>query len=62
VNVSPVTAAALREVSANRHSTITESVRRAAALLKMLEDEEREGFELQLVNRRTGETRLIRLV
>jgi hypothetical protein len=62
VNVSPVTAAALREVSAGRHSSVTETVRRAAAVLKMLEDEEREGFELQLVNRKTGETRLVRLV
>ncbi|HEV7826175.1 MAG TPA: hypothetical protein VGP02_14845 [Mycobacteriales bacterium] len=62
VNVSPVTAAALREVSASKHSTVTETVRRAAAVLKMLEDEQREGFELQLVNRKTGETRLVRLV
>jgi hypothetical protein len=62
VNVSTVTAAALREVSAGRHSSVTETVRRAAAVLKMLEDEEREGFEIQLVNRVTGEIRLVRLV
>jgi hypothetical protein len=62
VNVSTVTASALREVSASRHSSVTETVRRAAAVLKMLEDEEREGFEIQLVNRATGEIRLVRLV
>jgi predicted DNA-binding helix-hairpin-helix protein len=51
VNVSTTTAQTLRELAENKSTTVTEVVRRAVAVLKLLEDEQGEGTQVQLVSK-----------
>jgi predicted DNA-binding helix-hairpin-helix protein len=49
VNVSTATAEALREMAESKTTTVTEVIRRAVAVLKLLEDAQQEGATVQLV-------------
>ena len=51
VNLGDEPAAALREIMANRNITATEAVRRAISLLKFVEDEQRAGNSIAVVER-----------
>lgn len=62
INVSPATAQTLRELAAAKSTTVTEVIRRAVAVLKLLEDEQNEGTELQLVRKSDNTTRLVHLI
>lgn len=50
VNINSETAAALKDLANHRSTNITETVRRAVAVLKFLEDEQRSGKEILLRN------------
>ncbi|GAA4453020.1 ribbon-helix-helix protein, CopG family [Phytohabitans houttuyneae] len=62
VNISSTTAESLRELAARNQTSLTEIVRRAVAVLKLLDDEQRAGSELRLVNRKTGTRRQIHIL
>ncbi|KPM52173.1 hypothetical protein ACG83_30485 [Frankia sp. R43] len=48
VNINTETAAALRQVAESRGVSYTEAVRRAVALLKLIEDETQKGHAIQV--------------
>jgi hypothetical protein len=62
INVSDLTASSLRELSQRREATVTETVRRAVAVLKLLEDAELAGKELRFHDRKSGSEEIVRLV
>ena len=50
INIHETTAQALQDMSRAKGITVTETVRRAVALLKLLEDQTARGIEIQLVD------------
>jgi hypothetical protein len=62
VNVSPATAKMLREIAAAKSTTVTEVIRRAVAVLKLLEDEQNEGAEVHLVRKADNTVRVVHLI
>jgi len=61
VNVTLHTARVLRDLADARSSTVTEVIRRAVELLKLLEDEWDAGTEVRLVNK-SGEVERLRVL
>jgi hypothetical protein len=60
INVSAETAAALREIADRDSTSITEVVRRAVGVYKLLEDKKAEGYRLQIAKGdRVGELLLV---
>lgn len=62
INVSHMTAQALRDLSQAKSTTITEVIRRAVAVLKVLEDAQNDGAELHLVRPDDGVVHVLHLV
>lgn len=62
VNVSPITAEIIRGVSEKRRESVTETIRRAVAVLKWVEDASLAGDVLIVKNERTGESRVVELI
>ena len=62
VNVPVSTMALLRRVAQERGTSITDVVRRAIALLKLIDDAEKDGLELQVYNPKTDRTRSVQLI
>ncbi|KPM51921.1 hypothetical protein ACG83_30480 [Frankia sp. R43] len=48
VNINSETAAALKEIAERRGISYTEAVRRAVAILKLVEDETQKGHTIQI--------------
>ena len=48
VNITPETAAALKQVAERKNMTVTECVRRAVAVWKLVEDETAQGHRVQI--------------
>jgi predicted DNA-binding helix-hairpin-helix protein len=62
VNVSQTTAKTLRELANAKSTTVTEIIRQAVAVLKLLEDEQREGAEIQLIRKSDDMVQRLRLI
>ena len=62
VNISEATAQALRQLAAAKSTSITEVIRRAVAVLKILEDEQDLGAEIHLVRKGDDPIRVLHLV
>ena len=62
VNVPMTTMALLRRVAHERGTSITDVVRRAIALLKLIDDAEKDGLEVQVYNPKTDRTRSVQLL
>lgn len=62
VNVSQKTAHDVRRIAEKRHTSVTETVRRAIALLALVEDEEDLGRDMQFIDADTGHVRSVSLV
>jgi predicted DNA-binding helix-hairpin-helix protein len=62
VNVSTTTAQALREMATAKSTTVTEVIRRAVAVLKLLEDEQGGGTEIRLFRKDEGTFHVLHLV
>lgn len=62
VNVSASAMAALRELSVRKGTSITEMVRRAIALLKIVEDAEQQGLEVQVYDPKTDKVRTVQFI
>ena len=50
ININDETEAALKELAARRGITVTETVRRAVAVYKFIEDEKDAGGKLQVIH------------
>lgn len=57
VNLNSETAAALRQIAAERGISATEAVRRAIAVYKFVEDEVQEGRTIQTLDKSSNEVR-----
>jgi len=62
INVSHTTAQTLRELAQAKATTVTDVIRRAVAVLKLLEDAQSDGVELHLVRREDDSVRLLHLI
>jgi ribbon-helix-helix CopG family protein len=62
VHVSASAMKALREVAEASGMTLTEAVRRAIGLLKLVDDATRDGVEIQFVDPKTNKTRVLQLI
>jgi len=62
VNITQATADALRELATRKGMTLTEVVRRAVTVLKLLEDEQLKGTEVQLYSPGSESVRTLTLV
>ena len=62
VHVSASAMKALREVAESSGMTLTEAVRRAIGLLKLVDDATRDGVEIQFVDPKTNKTRVLQLI
>ena len=62
VNISPITAQALREIASAKATTVTEVIRRAVAVLKLLEDEQEKGNQVHLVDQDGSTSRQLHLI
>lgn len=62
VNISTATAQALRHLAASKATSVTEVIRRAVAVLKLLEEEQDLGTEIHLVRKSEEATRVLHLV
>jgi hypothetical protein len=52
----------LRELADTKSTTVTEIIRQAVAVLKLLEDEQREGAEIQLIRKGDDMVQRLRLI
>ena len=62
VNVTHLTGQTIRALAEARDVTITEVIRRAVAVLKLLEDEQARGTELQLVRKGEDVVRILHII
>ncbi|GAB1695143.1 hypothetical protein [Krasilnikovia sp. M28-CT-15] len=62
VNISAATAKDLRHMAKSKAITVTEVIRRAVAVLKLLEEAQAEGAEIHLVRKGENTTRQLHLI
>lgn len=62
VNMNAETAAALKQLAAHQHVSQTEIIRRAVALMKFIEDEQRQGRKIQSMDNNERNKRELVLV
>jgi hypothetical protein len=62
INLSSSAMTALRELSLRKGTSVTEMVRRAIALLKLVEDAEQEGQEVQVYDPKSDKVRTIQFI